>query len=153
MFWTKGWGAGIKLRLLLTHGGGGGDDKVESWRRTVGEEESWGAEVSVAAAAGGKRQTGAATGTAAGEPCFRLSCCPASTQLLPLSKGKAGCGATASLLPPAVCCPWQQPILPVAWTSLTSPYSGERTNIWDEDAILPRDSLSTSFLRSPAWRT
>lgn len=33
MFWTKGYGAGIKVRQLLAHGKGGGDDKVERLRK------------------------------------------------------------------------------------------------------------------------
>lgn len=57
--------------------------------------------------------------------------------------------STGSHLPPAVCCPGQQPISTVVWTSLSGPFS---TNIWDWGHHLAKGQ-SQHLLRSPAWRT
>lgn len=56
---------------------------MKRWGKESPEEP---AVVSVAAATGGRGQMGAATGTAAREPRLGLSCCSASTQLLPAAK-------------------------------------------------------------------
>lgn len=110
--------------------------------------------VSAAAATGGRGEMGAATGTAAREPCSAAALLQPSSSLLQNQKQ-----STASYLPPAVCCPGQQPVSPVVWTCLSGPFS---INIWDwvhhlakgqsqhllrreEEPKLPTSELTTGY--------
>lgn len=141
MFCTKGWAAGIKLRLfeLMEKEG----DIISGKLRKESPEELT-VVSATAAATGGRGQMGPATGTAARKPCSAAALLQPSSSLLQNQKQ-----STASHLPPAVCCPGQRPISPVVWTSLSCPFS---INIWDWVHHLAKGQ-SQHLLRSPAWRT